>query len=245
MILAAGLGTRLGELTARKPKALVEVGGRTLLSLAVEKLRRAGARRIVINAHHHAAQIVNAARDAGPGVEVMVEEKILGTGGGARNAAAVLGDTEPVVVHNVDVLSTLSLAALVDAFRAAPCLSLLAVQRRETTRPLAVDESGAVRGRFGDGVAREPGASGSPDSELRPVGFNGIQVLAPGVAGRLPGEGAFSIVDSLLELARGGPPVRAFDMGRAYWLDLGTPERLARAEEDFASGKIDGEALVG
>lgn len=235
MILAAGFGTRLGEKTAHLPKALIEVGGRTMLDIVCEKFRRAGAGIVVVNAHHFADQVIRA---AGDDLKVLCERSILGTGGGVRNAAAVLGDDQPVLVHNVDVLSTLSFAALADAFHASPCEAMLAVQQRETGRPLALDDAGFICGRFGGDVVRPP--EGTP----RPVGFNGIQILAPGVAARLAGEGAFSIVDSLLEMAGQGARLRAFDMGRSYWIDLGTPEWLAAAAGDLASARIAWEDLV-
>ena len=56
MILAAGLGTRLRPLTDDRPKALVEVAGRTLLEITLSRLRRFGVRQVIINAHHRAAR---------------------------------------------------------------------------------------------------------------------------------------------------------------------------------------------
>ena len=118
--LAAGAGTRLEPLTRVTPKPLLAPAGRPLVDLAVEALRRAGATRVVVNAHHGADQLV--ARLAGrPGVEVVAEPVMLGTGGGLVNAArlGLLGDgDDPVLVtaadHVVDPADLADLAAFLD-----------------------------------------------------------------------------------------------------------------------------------
>jgi len=236
MILGAGYGTRLGARTADIPKALVSVGDRSMLSIAGEKLRRAGVETVVVNAHHFAEQVERAAGDS---LTVIREERILGTGGGIRNAAPILGEEEPVLVHNVDVLSTVSLRRMFAAYQERPCTALLAVQERDSSRPVAVDEAGFVCGRFGGEPVR------SPIGKTRSVGFCGIQILGEGVAARLEGEGAFSVFDSLQDLAVRGEEIRAFPIGRDYWIDLGTLEDLARAESDLTDGRITMEKLLG
>ncbi len=90
MILAAGLGTRLRPLTDDRPKALVEVGGRTLLEITITRLRSFGVRQAIINAHHFADMIVDylkANNNFGMYVEVSREEELLDTGGGLKKAA--------------------------------------------------------------------------------------------------------------------------------------------------------------
>ena len=59
MIFAAGLGTRLRPYTDDRPKAMVEVDGRPMIAHQMEKLKRAGFRRVVINVHHFAEQIID------------------------------------------------------------------------------------------------------------------------------------------------------------------------------------------
>jgi NDP-sugar pyrophosphorylase family protein len=113
--LAAGAGTRLEPLTRVTPKPLLAPAGRPLVDLAVEALQRAGATRVVVNAHHGADLL--AAHLAGrPGVEVVVEPVLLGTGGGLVNAAhlGLLGaGADPVLVTAADhVLDPADLAAL-------------------------------------------------------------------------------------------------------------------------------------
>ena len=90
MILAAGLGTRLRPLTDDRPKALVEIAGRTLLEITLSRLRAFGVREVIINVHHRADMIVEYLKknnNFGMGIEVSREEILLDTGGGLKKAA--------------------------------------------------------------------------------------------------------------------------------------------------------------
>ena len=90
MVLAAGLGTRLRPLTDSRPKALVEVAGRTLLEITLLRLRSFGIRDVIVNAHHFADMIVaylEANENFGMRVQVSREEVLLDTGGGLKKAA--------------------------------------------------------------------------------------------------------------------------------------------------------------
>jgi len=116
MVFAAGLGTRLYPMTKEVPKALVEVGGRPMLRLVLEKLVAAGIREIVINVHHFPEMIRSYLHDHPlPGVTLHISDEsgeLLDTGGGLMKAAPWLMGGEPVVVHNVDVISDLDIGAL-------------------------------------------------------------------------------------------------------------------------------------
>src|SRR5713226_6406846 len=90
MILAAGLGTRLRPLTDDRPKALVEINGRTLLEITLARLRSFGVREVIINVHHFADMIVEymkANDNFGMRIEVSREEALLDTGGGLKKVA--------------------------------------------------------------------------------------------------------------------------------------------------------------
>src|ERR1043166_8396665 len=90
MILAAGLGTRLRPLTADRPKALVEVGNRTMLEIALSRLRDFGIRDVMINLHHFADMVLEyleANHNFAMHIEVSREEVLLDTGGGLKKAA--------------------------------------------------------------------------------------------------------------------------------------------------------------
>src|ERR1700676_1371067 len=109
MILAAGLGTRLRPLTNDRPKALVEVGGRTLLEITLARLREFGVREVIVNVHHFGDTVVDYLKrndNFGLRVEISREEVLLDTGGGLKKAAWFLGSVvdEPFILHHVDVI---------------------------------------------------------------------------------------------------------------------------------------------
>lgn len=115
MIFAAGLGTRLKPLTDRIPKALVRVGGKPLIEYVLKNLVAAGSKRIVVNVHHFANQIIEYLQQNDFGVDICVSdetEMLLDTGGGIKNAAPFFNTNEPVLIHNVDILSNVDLRAL-------------------------------------------------------------------------------------------------------------------------------------
>ena len=211
MILAAGLGTRLLPLTKHTPKALVEIGKMTLLERTLGRLVDAGCDRIVVNLHHHAERISNflaqhcaaggqATGDLGSpylwsGAEVLVSVEpggALETGGGLKRASALFRGDRTILLHNVDVLSTMDLAGLARKHEASGALATLAVNRRSASRHLVFDESGLC-GRIDTRTGTEEWARAPSDLQWR-AGFTGIHALSPDILGRLTEEGAFSIV---------------------------------------------------
>src|SRR6478736_8457171 len=109
MVLAAGLGTRLRPLTNDRPKALVEVGGRTLLEITLARLRDFGVRDVIINVHHYADMMIDRLKsvgNCGMQIEFSREDVLLDTGGGLKQAAWFLGgnagaqEEDPFILHN-------------------------------------------------------------------------------------------------------------------------------------------------
>ena len=231
MVLAAGLGTRLGPLTNDKPKALVEVSGRSMLEITLERLRSAGVREVIVNAHHCADALIAYLRehDFGMRIEVSREDVLLDTGGGLKQAAWFFaGDREPFLLHNVDVVSTIDLGRMVAAHRESGALATLAVQERATSRPLLFDGDGLLCGRKrGDEAEMVRGAEGAV-----PLAFCGVHVISPKLLGMLEEEGVFSIIAVYLRLAGEGERIMGFRADGYYWRDLGKPEQIAAAERD-------------
>jgi len=242
MILAAGLGTRLRPLTNDRPKALVEIGGRTLLEITLERLRILGIHEVIINVHHFADKVVDylrAHRDFGMRIVISCEDVLLDTGGGLKEAAWFFLEnpasvSEPFILHNVDVLSTIDLRRMAEFHAKRNALATLAVQSRKTSRYLLFDSSMKLCG-------RRSGEDGEPElvrdaSEFEARAFSGIHVISPKLLPMLSEDRAFSIINSYLRLAAQGEIIEAFPADEYYWRDLGKPENITHAEEDIKSG---------
>ena len=240
MVLAAGLGTRLRPLTNDRPKALVEVAGRTLLELTLTRLRSFGINEVIVNTHHFAdlmQQYLAARNNFGMHIEISREDILLDTGGGLKQAAPFFlrdHSSEPFLLHNVDVLSTIDLAQMVRFHSEHNALATLAVQARDTSRPLLFDEHGQLRGRIlGDGTTEIATEANQP---LHSLAFAGIHVLSPRIFDHLTEQGAFPIVPAYLRLAGEEQPILAFRADAYYWRDLGRPQHIEQAARDLADG---------
>jgi len=251
MILAAGLGTRLRPLTDTRPKALVELSGRTLLEITLTRLRTFGVTEAIINVHHFADMVIaylKSNKNFGLRIEVSREEILLDTGGGLKKAAwffledpARLG--ESFLLHNVDVISNIDLARMLQFHTENHALATLAVQNRETSRYLLFNDHLQLCGRrAGPGLTSGPTPSQRPDQKpeivrpsvrLQPLGFSGIHVISPRLLPMLTEEGVFSIIPSYLRLAAQGENILAFRAEEYYWRDLGRPADLTQATHDL------------
>jgi len=242
MILAAGLGTRLRPLTDHRPKALVEIAGRTLLEITLSRLRAFGIREVIINAHHFAGMIVEYLKtndNFGLRIEVSCEKVLLDTGGGLKKAAWFFlenSSEEPFILHNVDVISTIDLGRMLQFHADNRALATLAVQDRETSRYLLFDEQLQLCG-------RRSGRDQKPElvrSSLRAqaLGFCGIHIISPRLFVMMNEDGVFSIIPSYLRLAAQGEKILAFRADEYYWRDLGKPDNLLQAAQDLKEGVL-------
>lgn len=236
MVFAAGFGTRLGELTANRPKCLVEAGGTTILELVIERLKQAGVNEIVINLHYLGEQIkafVESKAGFGLRVHFSEEPKILGTGGGLKQAAQFFRDDPYFLVHNSDVYSELDLTQLIAAHRGTEAVATLAMMSRPTERALLFDQAGKLVG-YQSGKQGECKTVRECSNPLA-LGFSGIQVCSPRIFNFMANEqGEFSTIRAYMNAAASGEAVLAYRMEQAYWIDMGTPERLAELRARLA-----------
>lgn len=241
MILAAGLGTRLRPLTDRRPKALVEIAGRTLLDLTLSRLRAFGIQEVIINVHHFAEMIqeyLAAHQNFGMHIELSPEEALLDTGGGLKKASHFFlkdtgGRNQPFLVHNVDVISTIDLHRMAQFHSEHQALATLAVKDRQTGRYLLFDERQELCG-------RRSGQEGKnllvrPSARVQALAFSGIHVISPRIFALMSEEGAFSIVSTYLRLAAQKEKILAFRADEYYWRDLGRPDDVAQAAQELDS----------
>lgn len=230
MVFAAGLGTRLAPLTDRLPKALVEVGGRTLLEIVARRLVAAGAGRLVVNTCAHAQRVEDwlAAHPLGVPVHVSREEGApLETGGGLYAARALFSGTRPLLVHNVDVLSDVPLGSLLAAHGESGALVTLAVMQRPSRRRLLFDRRGLL-GRVDDAKGLDLRVRPA-EGEVEQLAFAGIHVASPALLGRITERGRFSVLDTWLRLAGEGERLLPWRMDAWRWIDVGRPADLERA----------------
>jgi NDP-sugar pyrophosphorylase family protein len=241
MVLAAGLGTRLRPMTDSRPKALVEVSGRTLLEITLTRLREFGVNEVIVNVHHFADMVVDylkSKNNFGMRIEISREEVLLDTGGGLKRAAwFFIEDSErldePFILHNVDVISSIDLRRMVNFHTEKQALATLAVKDRETSRYLLFDERDQLCGRRSKPDLKTELVS--PAKNPQAVAFSGIHVISPRLLPRIKEEGAFSIINSYLNLAAQGGKILAFHADQYFWRDLGKPEHLVQAEMDLKS----------
>jgi NDP-sugar pyrophosphorylase family protein len=250
MILAAGLGTRLRPLTNDRPKALVEIHGRTLLEITILRLAEFGIRELIVNVYHFAdtvAAYLKSKNNFGLRIEVSREDDLLlDTGGGLKKAAWFFqegasergfsaGQDEPFLLHNVDVISDIDFSRMIRAHRESRVLATLAVQARDSSRQLLFDRELQLRGRRIKGQDEIVGLEGTvKNADLEPLAFSGIHVLSPRLLPLLTESApVFSIIDSYLRLAAEGQRIQAFRHDDSYWRDLGRPDDLTQAALDL------------
>jgi NDP-sugar pyrophosphorylase family protein len=239
MILAAGLGTRLRPLTDDRPKALVEVAGRTLLEITLERLRAFEIREVIINVHHFADKVLDylkTKKNFGMHIEVSREDVLLDTGGGLKKAAYFFLEDPgaldvPFILHNVDVISTIDLGRMIQSHTENHALATLAVQNRKTSRYLLFDEQLQLCGRrsapdLKNEIVRPP-------QNLQPLAFSGIHVLSPRLLNMITEEGTFSIIATYLRLAAQLEKIQAFRADEYDWRDLGRPDDLLKAAHEL------------
>jgi len=235
MIFAAGLGTRLRPLTDDRPKALVEVNGKTLLEHNITKLKNAGFDHLVVNIHHFGEQIISfldAHDNFGIDIKVSDERQtLLDTGGGLKRAFPLFAEPGPILVHNVDIISDIDLKELYDehlrnADRAfsKPLGATLAIHERITSRYLMFDAEKSVCGWINVKTGEVKGAMGEK------FAYAGIQVIDPNLFPYLSAkdEDAFPIIGFYLDICQSIALTGVNVLGKA-WVDCGKPEALEKA----------------
>ncbi len=248
MIFAAGLGTRLKPFTDSHPKALAEICGHPMLGIVIRRLIAAGVDEVVVNVHHFADQIVEYLRkNDNFGITIHISDEtamLLDTGGGILAARKWLDGDDRFIVHNADILTDVNLSGMAAFADRSEAMASLLVADRSTKRYLLFDpDDMRMRGwtNVSTGEYR-PGSLTSADG-LRRLAFGGVHVLSPDIfphleqfARSLSGSDAipkFSIMDFYVSRCSGLPFFGYCPHEAVRWHDIGKPESLAAAQEDF------------
>ena len=237
LILAAGLGTRLGEFTSDRPKALVEVQGCNMLEHQLRHLAAAGFDRFVINIHHFAGKVQEYLRqNSNFGLDITLSDEsslLLDTGGGIRQAMHLLQDDAPLLVHNVDIFSNTDLKSLYRTHIESGADATLLTARRSTSRYLYFNNMGALCGWSNEktGEVRSP-LSDFDKTKFTPYAFQGIHVISKNVLPLLDAisEQRFGITDFYVSNA-GRLNLQMVESDPSQWVDAGKPETLAKASQ--------------
>ncbi len=236
MILAAGLGTRLKPWTDHHPKALAEVGGKSLLQRNVEYLQQFGIKEVIVNVHHFADQIISAIKENnGWGSDITISDEtdaVLETGGGLKKAEWYLSKEEAFVLMNVDILTNLNLSAMIQQHTNSDAIATLAVTERSTSRYFLFNNKNELCGWKNINTGEEKIVRQSPD--LHQKAFSGVHVISGSILKQLTKQGKFSMVDVYLDLAK-DHLIHSFDHSASKFIDVGKPESIEKAERLFAA----------
>jgi NDP-sugar pyrophosphorylase family protein len=226
MVLAAGFATRMQPLSHVRPKALLPCFSFPLLRLVLHRLNPAVNGSVLVNLHHREAQVVEFLRGEGD-IITLAEEQILGTGGGIANAVRCHPGTEPLLVHNVDILSDIDLTIAVDAFqRSSPYAMLLLHYHPDF---LQVHQNGDCITGFGK------------DGSLA---YTGIMILSSQAQRELAAADQFSIIEFLQDAITGGQEVTGLEVKPDFWLDCGRASQYLQFHSRYFQDERFSEAVM-
>lgn len=234
MILAAGKGERLRPLTNSIPKAMVPIHQTPALAWLIRRLTHLGTNRIAINTHYRADVIqdyIEQCSSTLPQITLFFEKQLLGTGGGILATKNYWEDSS-LIVHNVDVFCSANLQKIFHHHKTQENWATLLTQDRPTQTRLLIDEAANICG-IHYYKTNDYRLVRKPQGQLVEQGFNGIQFISTKIFPLCQYSGEFSIIDFYLDLCSQELPIKAYDIGSAYWKDFGTPEKLKQLETDW------------
>lgn len=227
MILAAGIGRRLKEVTQSTPKALVEVGGKPILGRIIENLISAGVTEIVINLHYLSEQIKDyiAQEKFSAKFFFSEEEELLDTGGALKQAAQFFKSDENFILHNCDIYTNFDLKKII---RAHSSLVTSLISPKTSERFLWFDRSNCLVGCENAITGYQNIVKNNPPHA--PYNYNCINIINTKLFryfDLLPEK--FGLFDLFLTAVKQGEFISGFEMQGEYWIDIGTPEDLKEA----------------
>ena len=233
ILLVGGMGTRLMPLTSKTPKPMLQVAGVPFTEHQIRKAAQAGISEIVLATSYKAELFEPYFGDGakfGIKIKYAVEESALGTGGGIRNAAALLDDCDQVVIFNGDVLSGHDLAAQIQSHinnRADITLYLTKVEDASAYGCVELLADNQVKS-FLEKME-------NPVSNLINAG---CYIFNRKVIDQIPANQVVSVErDTFPSFLSSGVKVYGY-LDNSYWLDIGNPQALVKASADLITGVI-------
>lgn len=233
LILAGGEGTRLRPLTIYTPKPVVPIVNRPFLFYQIDLLKRAGIKDITLALGYQPNKIEDIFGDGQEydvHIRYVVETTMLGTAGAYKNSEDRLRQT--TVVFNGDIITDANLKDVVSFHReknAAATIVLTPVENPSIYGLVETDMDGrAIR------FIEKPKAEEISCNTINA----GIYVLEPKILNYIPDGEKFSFEYQLFPaLLRANEPVYGF-VWSGYWMDIGTPQRYLKANDDLLNGRI-------
>lgn len=241
MVFAAGLGTRLKPFTLNHPKALVPVGGVSMLQRVLLKIKGLGISDVVVNVHHFSQQIIDfLAENSNFGLNISISDEsaqLLDTGGGILAAEPYLRGDEPILVHNADILTDFDIPEMIEDFEKRRPLASLLVSERSTSRYFLFNQAMQMRGWVNVSTG-ETRPAGVDTVGCEKFAFGGVHIVSPQIFPLLRAYAAehgavFSITPFYIGACDKNPIIGHVPLSPFAWHDIGKPESLAAANESL------------
>jgi len=225
-VLGAGLGTRLKRLTESRPKPLIPLCGKPLITYAFDHVLGAGVKELIVNTHHRAeayGQFFPDGQYCQTPIHFRHEPVLLETGGGLKNIGDLVGNA-PLLVYNGDVLSTLPLAPAIEYHLRHDNEVTLIVRSQGGPLHIALEVTGGSSHPTGHVTDIRQSVRNLPGTHL----FTGIYLVSPRFLQRLDGTPR-SVTPCFVEMIREGNPPNVIVIDEGLWWDLGTREQILAA----------------
>jgi mannose-1-phosphate guanylyltransferase len=217
-ILGAGLGTRLKPLTDNTPKPLLEIGGRPIITYAMEHLRTIGVQRFIVNTHHFAHKYAEVFPDGnwqGIPITFRHEPVLLDTAGGIKNIENLIEADERIIVYNADIITNLSIMPLLERHFALKTEVTLALRSTGSLLNVNINKNGFICDM----------RHTLKNSGIQSCLFAGIYIIETKFLRRLEAGRVESIVPPLIGMIKENPhSVGGIIIDDGYWHDVGTIE---------------------
>lgn len=224
VILAGGFGKRLAPLTAVIPKPLLPVGGKSILEIIIERLKKFGCDEVIIATNYKSEFFENYFSSIAPlGVTITFskEEEPLGTAGPLRLVKERL--SEPFVVMNGDILTTVDFSKMMQLHKEKGARLTMGTKLVQLPFHYGVVES--KNGWRVDAIKEKPPLSAEVNA--------GVYIMNPEAVQEIP-EGRYDMTDLIPKLLDAGDVVAKYEI-REYWMDIGQMQNYEKAQEDFSN----------
>lgn len=225
-ILGAGLGTRLRPLTKNTPKPLLKIGGKSIITYAMEHLRAVGIKRFIVNTHHCAekyAQVFPDNQYKGIPITFRHEPVLLDTAGGIKNIEDLITGEERIIVYNGDIITNMPIELLIRKHFELKTSVTLALRSSGPLLNVNIDKNSFVCDMRH--ILKNHG--------VKSCLFSGIYIVEKSFLKRLTAGKIESTVLPLVEMIKENPrSVGGVIIDDGYWYDIGTVDEYEKLKSN-------------